>query len=75
MTLRLILAVTTAFALAGCEDNIRRYALDATPSSSPVKVRARVSSVLVRSVSLPTYAAAEEIAFQDATGVIKLNKS
>ncbi|WP_083098381.1 PqiC family protein [Pseudophaeobacter leonis] len=75
MTLRLLVAAAAAVALAGCDDNTRRYALDATPTESAVKVRARVASVLVRAVSLPTYAAAEEIAFQDASGVIKLNKS
>ena len=76
MMFRVVLAAATAVTLAGCEDNSRRYALEATSSVAPVKqMRARVSSVLVRSVSLPTYAAAEEMAFQDETGVIKLNKT
>jgi hypothetical protein len=76
MMLRVLLAAATAVTLAGCEDNSRRYALEASPSVETMKkMRARVSSVLVRSVSLPTYAAAEEMAFQDETGVIKLNKT
>ncbi len=76
MMFRVVLAAVTAVTLAGCEDNSRRYALEATPSVAPGKqMRARVASVLVRSVSLPTYAAAEEMAFQDETGVIKLNKT
>ena len=73
MMLRLILAAATAMSVAACADNTRRYALEATPSEKPVKLRARVGTVLVRSVSLPTYAASEEIAFQDATGVIRLS--
>ena len=76
MMIRMILAATTVLALAGCDSNARRYALEVTPSATPqAKVRARVSLVMVRSVSLPTYAAAEEIAFQDESGVIKLNNS
>ncbi len=73
MMFRMILAATTLLALAACDDNTRRYPLEATPST--IKVRASVSSVLVRSVSLPTYAASEEIAFQDEFGVIKLSAS
>lgn len=73
MMLRLILAAVTALSLTACADNTRRYALEATPSASPLKVRSRVSKVLVRSVSLPTYAAAEEIAFRDEAGVIRLS--
>jgi len=69
----MILAATTLLALAACDDNTRRYPLEATPST--IKVRASVSSVLVRSVSLPSYAASEEIAFQDEFGVIKLSAS
>lgn len=73
MTFRVILAAATCLVVAGCEDTTQRYPLEAVTSS--VKVRVAVSSVLVRSVSLPTYAAAEEIAFQDETGAIKLNAS
>ena len=73
MTFRMLLAAATCLAVSGCEDTTQRYPLEAVTSS--VKVRVAVSSVLVRSVSLPTYAAAEEIAFQDETGAIKLNAS
>ncbi len=51
MMLRLLLAAAADVALAGCDDNTRRYALDATPTESSVKVRARVGSVLVRGVT------------------------
>lgn len=73
MMLRAILALAIATGLASCSDTSRRYGLEATPS--PVKVRSRVSSVLIRTVSLPTYAEAEEIAIQDASGVIRISKS
>ena len=73
MMLRAILALAIATGLANCADTSRRYGLEATPSQ--VKVRARVSSVLIRTVSLPTYAEAEEIAIQDESGVIRISKS
>jgi uncharacterized protein len=46
-----------------------RYLID--PPQSTVRVRASVASVMVRDVSLPTYAAAEEISRQDADGALR----
>ena len=73
MMLKAILVLAIATGLASCTDTSRRYEIQAAPSA--VKVRARVSSILVRTVSLPTYASAEEIAYQDPSGAIKINKS
>lgn len=44
--------------------------LDFSPVTSEVKIRASVGSVMLRTVSLPTYAAAEEIAVEVAPGII-----
>ncbi len=44
--------------------------LDFSPVASDLKVRAFVGSVMLRTVSLPTYAAAEEIAIEVAPGII-----
>ena len=52
------LAVAT---LAACSAPADRLAL--TPAPSALELRPLVRSAMVRTVSLPTYAAAEEIAF------------
>ncbi|SEW00802.1 hypothetical protein SAMN04488515_0622 [Cognatiyoonia koreensis] len=44
--------------------------LDMSPVQSQLQLRALVSSVMVRTVSLPTYAASEEIAVEVAPGII-----
>jgi len=71
MIFRSCLAVI-AILVAGCSDP-EQYVIETSPSE--VKVRAAVKRILVRTVSLPTYAAAEEIAFQDETGAIRANKT
>lgn len=43
--------------------------------SSDLSLRANVNSALVRTVSLPSYAAAEELATQSASGLITTNPS
>ena len=73
MMLRAILILALTTGVVGCSDASRRHEIEAAPSA--VKVRSRVSSILIRTVSLPTYAAAEEIAFQDPSGAIKIVKS
>lgn len=76
MFLRLLLASVLLLPLAACDSDTRRFTIEAAPpAKEEVRLRARVGKVLVRTVSLPTYAASEEVAFEDATGVIKLSKS
>ena len=47
--------------------------LDMSQASSPLTLRAAVSSAMVRTVSLPTYAAAEEVSFETEDGLITSN--
>ncbi len=54
--------------LAACSPPLERLAL--TPVQSTLELRPLVRSAMVRTVSLPTYAAAEEVAFETATGLI-----
>ncbi|SFR42647.1 hypothetical protein SAMN04488005_1802 [Yoonia tamlensis] len=65
-----ILAVA---ALAACSAPADRLALTAAPSA--LELRPLVRSAMVRTVSLPTYAAAEEIATQTAEGLIATDDS
>lgn len=44
--------------------------LDMSPVSTELRLRANVGTVMLREVSLPTYAAAEEIAQEVAPGII-----
>jgi len=55
-------------ALIACSTPANR--LDMSPVVSDLELRALVSSAMVRTVSLPTYAAAEEIAREIAPGII-----
>lgn len=64
--------ISAAFAvLAACSGPVDR--LDFAPVKSDMTLRAFVSSAMVRTVSLPSYAAAEELAFETAPGVISAN--
>lgn len=54
--------------VAGCAPPADRLAL--APLQSELELRPLVRSAIVRTVSLPTYAAAEEIAFETADGLI-----
>jgi uncharacterized lipoprotein YmbA len=62
-------SILTLGLLAGCSATTERYVLE--PSKSDLRLRISAASVMVRSVSLPTYAAAEEIPVQGADGVIR----
>ena len=62
------ISFATIMLLAACTPPSDRIAL---PQLTPtLSLRANVSSVLLRQVSLPTYAAAEEIATRSAGGLI-----
>ncbi len=63
-----LLALVATAALAACSGPTNR--VDLVPLQSDLRRNASVSSVMVRTVSLPTYAAAEEIAIQSPEGVI-----
>lgn len=69
MTFRIPAICLAALLLASCGETGPRYLVE--PSESDLRVRAAVDTVLVRTVSLPTYAAAEEIAYQDETGAVR----
>lgn len=57
--------------MAACSGATSR--LDMSPISSDLSLRAAVGSAIVRSVSLPTYAANEELAFETPEGLIASN--
>ena len=57
--------------LAACSGPIDRIALTSQPSA--LELRPLVGSAMVRTVSLPSYAAAEEIAFEVSGGLIATN--
>lgn len=58
-------------ALAGCASPLDRLAM--MPVTSEMKLSPLVSSAMVRTVSLPTYAAVDEIAFELPGGLIASN--
>ena len=59
-------------AIAACSPLADRVAL--APMSSSLELRPLVGSAMVRTVSLPAYAAAEEIAIETADGRIAINE-
>lgn len=66
--LKTTLALAALLAATACGSTVTRLNM---PSVEPAaSLRANVSSVMIRTVSLPTYAAAEEIALETAPGVI-----
>lgn len=67
------LLLIAAFAsLAACSPPLERLAM--AQLQSDLELRPLVSSVMVRTVALPTYAAVEEIAFETETGLIATNE-
>jgi len=60
-------------AMAACSAPADRLALTAAPSA--LELRPLVRSAMVRTVSLPTYAAAEELAVEGPSGLISSNES
>ncbi len=65
---KLILSAMALGAVAACSNTVTR--LDAPRVESTLQIRAAVSSVMIRTVSLPTYAATEEISLETEPGVI-----
>lgn len=63
------LSIIAGLALAGCAENSARFLIDPPAAEAPVRVR--VSTVELRDVSLPSYAAALEIAQQEAGGGLR----
>ena len=66
--MKTLLPATLALLLAACSGTVER--LDYTRATSDLRLNALASSVIVRTVQLPTYAASEEIAFESAPGII-----
>lgn len=66
------LIVLTGIVLAACAPPADRLAL--IPAPSDLELRPLVSSAMVRTVSLPSYAAAEEIPTETANGLIASNE-
>jgi uncharacterized lipoprotein YmbA len=58
-------------ALAACSAPIERLAL--SPEQSAVSLRPLVGSAMLRTVSLPSYASAEEVALETPAGLIASN--
>lgn len=65
---RTTVTFAVAALLAACSGPTNR--LDMSPLSSQLELRALVSSAMVRTVSLPSYAAAEELAVETVEGFI-----
>ena len=63
-----LLMTAALTALMACSSPINRVELP--PVTSTLDLRADVSSAVVRTVTLPSYAAAEEISFQGPDGLI-----
>lgn len=68
MTAAKLLSALALAALAACADTEPQYLLEPLPSK--LRVNAVVRTVLVRTVSLPTYAADPKIAVQTETGAV-----
>lgn len=75
MTFRPAFALILMTALAACGGGVERFAVPAPVDAALPKVSSRYSTVEIRQVSLPTYAASEEIATRSETGAITSNKS
>jgi len=65
---RPLLLSLAATALVACTTPINR--VDLVPLQSTKSLRANVSTAMVRTVSLPSYAAAEEVAIESPEGLI-----
>lgn len=63
-----ILSAVAIAALTACAGPANR--LDMSPVRSDLSLRAQVGTIMLRDVSLPTYAAADEIAREIAPGII-----
>lgn len=63
-----LLLTVALTALAACSGPTNR--VEMTPLNSTLDLRANVSSAIVRTVSLPSYAAAEEISIESPEGLI-----
>ncbi len=64
--------VLAGMTLAACSPPIDRLAIPSVTSA--LELRPLVGSAMVRTISLPSYAAAEEIAFETASGLIASNE-
>lgn len=74
--MRPALLIALLATLAGCGETVQRYATAAPVVDEKLpSISSRYRSVEVRQISLPTYAASDEIATRDATGAITSNKS
>lgn len=71
MMMKSMIFAGLAALMAACSGPTSR--LDMAPVSSQLNLRAAVGSAMVRTVSLPTYAAAEELAFETPDGLISNN--
>jgi hypothetical protein len=67
---RVLAALMTALTLAACGATGPQYLLDSAPSE--LRVQARVPTMVVRTVSLPSYAADEAIAYQAEDGSVQM---
>jgi hypothetical protein len=75
MTLYRALALTFVAALAACGSTVERFAVPAPAETAVPRIASRYRTIEVRQVSLPTYAASEEIASRGEGGAITSDKS
>lgn len=76
MTLKPALALTLLATLSACGGTVERFAVPTPAAEAPMpRIASRYATIEVRQVSLPTYAASEEIASRSATGAITSDKS
>ncbi len=68
MMIRNLIATFALLMLAACGNDEMQYLVESKPSD--LRVNARVHTLLVRTVSLPTYAADQKIMVQGAGGVV-----
>lgn len=75
MTLKPAFALTFVAALAACGGTVERFAVPAPVETAVPRITSRYGTIEVRQVSLPTYAASEEIASRGQGGAITSDKS
>jgi uncharacterized lipoprotein YmbA len=66
------LMILAVLGVAACSSQPDRLAF--TPAASSLQLQPLVRSAMVRTVSLPAYAAADEISIQDAGGLITVDR-
>lgn len=75
MTFRTLPILAALALVSACSGGVERYAVPAPVAETLPRLSSRYASIEVRQVSLPTYAASDEIASRSADGAITSDKS